>query len=120
MKTKEEALEIGEQMLKEISNSGHWKIFVWENLGWHVCLENPDSHTVIYYDEGCNPKYSVSVSIDKHDRSDEIFWGANATPGDNDINVALENKLKVMGDFIKSACHVVSSLQLTRILPSKS
>lgn len=39
MKTKEQATRAAKKLLAKINTPG-WSIRVWENLGWHYCLEH--------------------------------------------------------------------------------
>lgn len=85
---------------KLLNNPKGWRVHVWENAGWHSCLEKGGLtlyiHTYVFDDK---PTYSVLFSRNsKH--AGEVFWSLRDNAF-SDPNKAIRAQMKVAREFIR-------------------
>lgn len=76
MNTKQEATAKGKSMLAMMDQPKDWRVDVWENLGWHYCLEHRASGgllTVWPFEDGI---FSAMLSLNCP-RAGDIRWSNN-------------------------------------------
>jgi len=101
MNTKKEAALKGKKLLKQMAGRG-WKLRVWENLGWHYCVNSGPVSVYPSYNEG-NFFCLISTDPKKAGFGGSAWTNSSASPHKNPNQVvweAFENMSQVVDKYL--------------------
>lgn len=106
MKTKALATARGKKLLKKMKG-GPWKLCVWENLGWHFCVECFNGALTVRESDG---KYRTLLASPGSAHSGSYDWRSDGSY--IDPNKAVAAQMAIAKQYVRTVHDWVTSVDL--------